>query len=167
MLNGIVEGLLIGASGSVVAMALLGFSGWLRRRYLRIEQIRFMRRLLCDALSKLNTKMPQNIRTDTGKILAPGEAIRTAVLDKLARDIQAAIRARCPSMTYDQLYDLWHPFDVFYYRLAKANNRDPGEILCKKIYDELARIKWLKIDPWDAQGKKKCKPTPKGAAVQT
>ena len=37
----------------------------------------------------------------------------------------------------------------------------------KKIYDELARIKWLKIDPWDAQGKKKCKPTPKGAAVQT
>ena len=59
MLNGIVEGLLIGASGSVVAMALLGFSGWLRRRYLRIEQIRFMRRLLCDALSKLNTKCPR------------------------------------------------------------------------------------------------------------
>ena len=167
MSNGIAEGLLIGASGSVVATALLGLFGWLRRRYLRIEQIRFMRRLLCDALSKLNTKMPQNIRTDTGHILASGEVIRTTLLDKLARDVQAAIRARCPSMTYDQLYALWQPFDVFYYQLAKANNKAPGEIICKQIYDELARIKWLKIDPWDAQGKKKCKPTPKGTAVQT
>ena len=166
MLNGIVEGLLIGASGSVVATALLGLSGWLRRRYLRIEQIRFLRRLLCDALSRLNTKIPNNIFTDTCKPLASGEAIRTTVLDDLSRDVQAAIRERCHNMTYDQLYDLWQPFR-FYYQLVKANNRPPGEIFCKKIYDELARIKWLKIDPWDAQGKKKCKPTPKGAAVQT
>jgi hypothetical protein len=154
----IVEGLLIGASGSVVATALLGLSGWLRRRWLRIEQIRFLRRLLCDALSILNTRMPQDILTDTGKILASGEAIRTTVLDKLSKDVQAAIRERCRDMTYDQLYALWQPFDVFYYQLAKANNRAPGEILCKKIYDELARIKWLKIDPWEAQGKNKCKP---------
>ena len=166
MLNGIVEGLVIGASGSVVATALLGLFGWLRRRCLRIEEIRFLRRLLCDALSILNTRIPKNITADD-KILAPGEAMRTARLDKLATDVQAAIRERCHNMTYDQLYALWQPFDVFYYRLAKANNRVPGEMICKKIYDELARIKWLKSDPWDTQGKKKCKPTPEGAAVQT
>ena len=144
----IIEGFVIGVSASIVSAVLLGTLHWVRHLWRRREQLRFVSRLLREALPHLNQMT--DLYADDGRKLADGEAVRAVRMKQLINDVQSALRERCQDVSYDHLYAIWNPFDVYYYRLIKDAGHELGEDIYKVIYYKLSRLPFLNVDPWDS-----------------
>lgn len=141
------EGVVIGVSSGIILSVTAGLFGYVRHRFRRLTQIRFLRDVIEDHRKKLSGDFSQSATAPDGRVLATGERIRTGMVQEFLRTIDSALRNRCPEMKYDQTNQV-RTILVGYEDLMRGGKHLPGETMTEWLFNRLSEVKFLKVAPW-------------------
>ena len=118
--------------------AILGVSGWVGHRYRRIEQIRYLRRFL------------RHGRADLQSMSLLADSVKWMQWKKLHDEIAAVLNARCPDMSFGQIYAIRSALQL-HGMFQAAGVPVSVDTFCRDIYAALGRHRFLRAPPWDEE----------------
>jgi len=152
----------IGVGAGVVSSILLGLYHFGRMYWMRLEQVRYLRRCIIDSFTKIQNDLVAGDLAKDFPQLAP-TALRPAIFEGFMRHMTAAMNYRTAALTDNQIFDLRNAMGAQEHfvsfvksgteRAARGGGVDlpmaprlPEDLnFYRDIYKGFAEIKWLKL----------------------
>ena len=102
--SGILTGVTIGASGALVAAAVLGTRAWLHKRWNRRQQVVFVRRFVLEQFTAIRDAAP--VLAENGRRAVKDHQIRCDTYREFLQYLEGALPSRLTALDHDRTHDL-------------------------------------------------------------
>ena len=147
-MKNILQGVLIGVSSGVVSGVILGFVFWMTdfvdNRNEKRDQIQYLASEIAEyrELIYRATALDGTIEATGKKRQVSKDDIRKAYYDSMRKEVDAILRERASSLTYDEIREVREVFYTDLYPGVVLNDTGYGQ-----IFGRLESIKWLNLPP--------------------
>ena len=101
----IAQGLVIGVGAGLVSSIILGLFHWARRRWIRRDQVRYLKRCITDGFAKIQSNL--DLHDPGGEApTVKAEDLRPMYFEEFWRNLTAAVDHRTTALSDNQVFDL-------------------------------------------------------------
>ena len=141
----IVQGIVIGVASGLT----LGFLAWIQNRFVRCEQIQYIRELIIKERERIYSSqdLPKPFRTEE---VVSKHDVRVTRYRAMRRDLFSALDGRASQLSFDEKTSITNQFGPIDW-VAETHNKLPPFQLYTRMFSEWEKQTWLNLPAYKGE----------------